>query len=88
MPNSYSRSPVMALSRVVQKGHSKYVNVPPAILTELRWKKGDSLVVICIDGDVMLRKLRADEIADAMRGAIYRRRDLLRGGSSTDAKKA
>ena len=68
----------MTLAQVVRKSHSTYVNVRPVLLAELRWKHGDALVAVVVDGDLILRKIHPDEIADAMRGAIYRRRDLVK----------
>ena len=49
----------------------------PNLVKELRWKRGDTVVCVVVDGDLIVRKLRADELADAMRGAIYRRRELI-----------
>jgi len=66
----------MTVSVVVKKAHSLYVNLRPELVRELGWKRGDRVVCVIVEGDMIVRRLRADEIADAMIGAVYSRRAL------------
>jgi len=65
--------PVMAFSSIVKKAHSLYVSLRPVILREVHWKRGDKIIAVAIDGDVVLRRMRAEEMADAVVGAMVRR---------------
>ena len=69
---------VFTITHIVKKAHSLYACLRPVLLREVHWKKGDTLIALAVDGDVILRKMRADEIADAARGALLRRREPVR----------
>jgi len=68
----------MTVTSIVKKAHTLYVSMKREILREVHWKRGDKLIAVVVDGDVVLRKLRSDELADAVRGAMVRRRDATR----------
>jgi bifunctional DNA-binding transcriptional regulator/antitoxin component of YhaV-PrlF toxin-antitoxin module len=65
--------PVMAFTSVVKKAHSLYVSLRPPILRELHWRKGDKIIAVVVGEDVVLRRMRAEEMADAVVGAMVRR---------------
>lgn len=64
----------MIISSVVKKGRSMYVSMRPVLLEEVGWRRGDRLAAVVVDGDVVLRKIRTDELEDAIKGAMYRRK--------------
>jgi hypothetical protein len=64
---------VIAISSIVRKAHSLYVSLRPVILREVHWKRGDKIIAVVVDGDVVLRRMRAQEMADAVVGAMVRR---------------
>lgn len=66
-------SPVIAFTSLVKKAHSLYVSLRPVILREVHWKRGDKIIAVVVDGDVVLRRMRAEEMADAVVGAMVRR---------------
>ena len=67
--------PIIQFARIVKKSHSLYLSMPRYVLREVGLKAGDILVVCAFEGDIILRKLRREEITDAMRGAVLRRRE-------------
>jgi len=67
----------MKITSLVKKAHSLYIGVAPVILRELRWKRYDKLILVTVDGDLVCRRMRADEMADAVVGAMVRRRKAI-----------
>ena len=67
----------MKITSLVKKAHSLYIGVAPIILRELRWKRYDKLILVTVDGDLVCRKMRAEEMADAVVGSMVRRKKAL-----------
>jgi len=48
---------------IVRKAHSLYVSMPPKILVALSWKRGDQLALLLDGSDLVLRKVKWDQLA-------------------------
>ena len=66
---------ILHFATIVRKAHSLYVSLRPALLREAGWKRGDKIVAVMVEGDVVLRRLKSQELIDGIIGAVKRRRD-------------
>jgi hypothetical protein len=64
---------VTAVCQITRKGHSDFIALRKDIMRAMNWRRGDHLVGVVWEDQVIFRKLPVGAVADQIAGAMLRR---------------